>query len=293
MYRKIVSYLCCPKCRSDFAVKAEKESSDEIVEGILCCENGHVYHISDSVADFCSHEQGVANQWETMSEGQNFEKLDAEMDAGSSQATLEQRKEVLKALVNAVSGGNNKVILDIASGRGMLLAELARNLEEDVQIISADLSAFVLKYDHRKLKKIAPNRKISYLACDATNLPIKDNVIYAATTYGGFSNMLGCAGEGIKEAHRVLKQGGVLADSFVVISKDSKGYEILEQVCAEQSVSGAEGFFLKEPLEKRHRDLFGETRLQTVCEGIGVDNGMDLLPYDGEWYAELVFNSKK
>lgn len=174
-----------------------------------------------------------------------------------------------------------------------MLTELAKHLRDDVHIIAIDLSAFVLKYDYQKFKRISPNKKISYLACDAANLPLKDSVVDAATTYGGFSNMLGCASEALQEAHRIIKPGGMLVDSYVVIEKGSQGYEILHRVCAEQNITGAEEFFLHDSLTKHHGDLFSAVGCNTVFEGIGVGNGMDLLPYHGEWYAEQVFVSEK
>lgn len=173
------------------------------------------------------------------------------------------------------------------------MTQLAKNLNDDVHIISVDLSGFVLKYDYDKFKRIAPNKKISFLACDATNLPLKDCVVDAATTYCGFNNMLGCAGEALKDAQRVIKHNGILVDSYVVIQKASKGYEILHQVCIEQHIDGAEDFFLHERLLKHHKDLFAMVECDVVFEGIGVGNDMDLLPYHGEWYAEQVFISKK
>ena len=200
---------------------------------------------------------------------------------------------VLDAITAAVSEQNPRLLLDIASGRGLLLAELTKILEDDVHIISIDLSSFVLCYDHQKFKHIAPNAKISFLACDATNLPLKENAVDAATTYCGFSNMVGCAGEALTEAHRVLKSDGILADSYVVIEKESKGFELLQQICAQQKISGAEAFFLHEGVMKHHEVLFSGVDCNRVFEGLGVGNDMDLLPYDGEWYAEEVLISKK
>lgn len=79
----------------------------------------------------------------------------------------------------------------------------------------------------------------------------------------------------------------------MVIKKESQGYELLQKVCAEQNITGAENFFLHNELVKLHGDLFSAVKDHTVFEGIGVGNGMDLLPYDGEWYAEHVFVSEK
>lgn len=293
MYKVIMNYLCCPQCRRNLALRSDLEVEDEVLEGILTCESGHSFHIRKGVADFNSVEQGFANQWETLSEEQGFEELDRDVDEKNPAEVIQRRELVLRAIVDAVSNRDCKVLLDIASGRGLMLTELAKHLDDDVHIISIDLSAFVLKYDHQKFKRIAPNQKISYLACDATNLPLKDCVIDATTTYCGFSNMVGCADQALQDAHRVIKPGGVLVDSYVVIEKESQGYEILHKVCTEQKITGAETFFLHDGVAKHHEDLFSVVEYKNVFEGIGVGNDMDLLPYDGEWYSEQVFTSTK
>lgn len=293
MYKSVIHHLCCPKCRGNLSLQVENEFEDDVTEGILRCESGHIFRISQGVADFNSEEQGFANQWESLSEDQSFAEFDRDMEARNPQEIIQRREMVLGAITDAVTDHSCKIVLDIASGRGLLLTELVKNLNDDVHIISIDLSAFVLKYDYHKFKQIAPNKKISYLACDATNLPLKDSVVDAATTYCGFSNMLGCAGDALQEAQRVIQPGGILVDSYVVIEKKSKGYEILHQVCTEQHIIGAEDFFLHDGLAKHHEALFSAVKCNTVFEGVGVDNGMDLLPYQGEWYAEQVFVSEK
>lgn len=293
MYREILHHMCCPICRKGFILRSGTEIDGDVLEGLLTCEGGHSYRIHQGVADFNSLEQAIANQWEDLSDGQSFEEFDSHVDASNPAEVLERREMVLDAITGAVSVHKPKVVLDIASGRGLLLTELAKILEEDVHIISIDLSAFVLRYDHQKFKRLCPNARISYLACDATNLPLKDNVVDAATTYCGFSNMVGCAGEALQEAHRVLKSAGILVDSYVVIEKESRGYELLHQVCTQQQLSGAEAFFLHEGVMKHHEALFSDVDCKTLFEGLGVGNDMDLLPYDGEWYAEEVLISTK
>lgn len=288
-----MNYLCCPKCRTNLALNIDVEMDVDVLEGSLVCECGHTFHITQGIADFNSTEQGFANQWETMGEDQSFEELDRDMDAKNPTEIIQRRELVLGAIVGAVTNHTPNIVLDIASGRGLMLTELTKNLSDDVHIISVDLSGFVLKYDYNKFKRIAPNKKISYLACNATNLPLKDCVADAATTYCGFSNMLGCAKEALKETQRVIKHDGILVDSFVVIEKESKGYKTLHQVCIEQHIDGAEDFFLHDGLVKHHEDLFGTVEWNVVFEGMGVGNGMDLLPYHGEWYAEQVLISKK
>lgn len=293
MYKTIIELLRCPKCCETLNLQSDKEIDDDVLDGTLFCKNGHTYHISNGVVDFNSAEQGFANQWESMSEEQSFEEIDREVDSKNPTEIIQRREMVLQSIISSVIERNCKIVLDIASGRGLMLTELANALPDDVHIISIDLSRFVLKYDYQKFKCIAPSKKISYLACDATNLPIKDSVIDAATTYCGFSNMIGCAGKALRDAHRVIKPSGTLVDSYVVINEKSQGYEVLNKVCTEQNITGAEEFFLHDGLVKHHESLFSAVKCNTVFEGIGVGNGMDLLPYDGEWYAEQVFVSEK
>lgn len=293
MYKAVLNLLCCPQCRKNLVLRSDMAVGDDVMEGLLTCESGHSFRIHKGVADFNSVEQGFANQWETLSEEQGFEELDRDVDEKNPAEVIQRRELVLGSIVDAVSNRDCKVLLDIASGRGLMLTKLAKHLSDDVHIISIDLSAFVLKYDYQKFKRIAPNQKISYLACDATNLPLKDCAVDAATTYCGFSNMVGCADRALQDAHRVIKPGGVLVDSYVVIEKESQGYEILHKVCAEQKITGAEAFFLHDGVAKHHENLFAVVECKEVFEGIGVGNDMDLLPYDGEWYAEQVFISTK
>ena len=293
MYKAVLNFLCCPQCRRNLALRSVVEVDDDVMEGLMTCESGHTFHIHKGIADFNSVEQGFANQWENMSEEQSFEEIDRDMEAKNPAEIIRRRELVLGAIVDGVSNRDCKVVLDIACGRGLMLAELVKHLDDDVHIISIDLSAFVLKYDYQKFKRIAPNQKISYLACDATNLPLKDCVVDAATTYCGFSNMVGCADKALQDAYRVIKPDGVLVDSYVVIEKESQGYEILHKVCSEQKIIGAEEFFLRDGVTKHHENLFSAVECNVVFEGIGVGNDMDLLPYDGEWYAEHVYISTK
>lgn len=292
MFRDILPLLCCPRCHAGLTLHAAAEHNGDVLTGTLTCAGGHRFLIHDGVADFQSAEQDFVNQWETLSDGQDFAEVDSAIDAGNGPEITRRRELVLDAILHAVQSQGGP-LLDIATGRGLLLTELARRLPEDIPLIAVDLSAFVLRHDRQKFAALFPQRKISFLACDATCLPLREGVIRAATTYGGFSNMLGCADKALAEAQRVLAPGGLLADSFVVIREDSQGYATLRQVCQEQALQDAEDFFLHAHLFQKHQALFSAVEYHVAVEGLGVDNQMDLLPYPGEWYAEEVFVSRK
>jgi ubiquinone/menaquinone biosynthesis C-methylase UbiE len=158
-----------------------------------------------------------------------------------------------------------------------------------LQIICTDLSFVVLKYDRLTAKKINPEAKVNYIACDATNLPFKDNTIDTAVSFFGIDNMLDLAADGIEEAKRVLKVGQSLLDSYIIIKEDSEGFKMLKEFCKENKIIGAEEFTLKTGVEKAHIEAnFERTGIVTIGESIGEKNDFDLVPFEGEWFAIVV-----
>lgn len=291
MYKAILDVLCCPACKAELRLQIESEIEGDVIEGTLHCACGQIYRIRDGIALFGSKEQEFANQWQELSDAEGFEAFDHKIDYKNPQEILDRRNLVLSSISAEVA--KQQTVLDIASGRGLLLAELCKKLDRDTSIISTDLSAHVLRHDRHKFKALAPDKRISFLSCDATNLPLRDNTVDAAASYCGFSNMFAHAYDGLKEAHRVLRPDGILVDSYVVIEKESEGYNLLKKVCDEQNLARADTFFLQSGVMKHHENLFQSVECNVVFEGIGVGNDMDLLPYDGEWYAEQVYISKK
>jgi len=101
--------------------------------------------------------------------------------------------------------------------------------------------------------------------------------------------MLNLAADGIREAKRVLKVGQSLLDSYVFINEDSKGFKILREFCKNNKIIGAEEFALKTGIQKTYIQVnFDRTDIVTIGESIGEKNDLDLLPFEGEWFAIVV-----
>ncbi|MCK4445091.1 MAG: methytransferase partner Trm112 [Thermoplasmata archaeon] len=50
MKRSLMEIICCPVCKSDLELEAQKEDGEEIIEGTLTCtECGHPYKIEDGI----------------------------------------------------------------------------------------------------------------------------------------------------------------------------------------------------------------------------------------------------
>lgn len=289
MYKEILKLLKCPKCNGELSLIVEKEENSEIVEGKLICKGGHDWVIREGVINFGSVEQELANNWIESYEQYNDEEMDKKLSEGVPQNQIIIGDKAKKFIIDSINNKKNEFILDIATGRGALFKEMVKHVKTESQIICTDLSFVVLKYDRIRAKKINPGAKVNYIACDATNLPFKDNTIDNAVSFCGIQNMFNLATDGIKEAKRVLKIGQSLLDSYVIINEDSKGFKMLKEFCKDNKIIGAEEFALKTGIQKAYIQVnFVRTDIVTIGESIGEKNDLDLLPFEGEWFAIVV-----
>lgn len=293
MYSDILNILRCPVCGCAFEMEANETEDDEIIEGVLACENGHEYLVREGVIDFGSAEQEGMNQWSEAYEETDYESLDAEIEASKTDEERAQDEKLIGAFIRDAARQENGFILDIASGRGMLLKRLVPAVQEDVHVIATDLSFEVLQYDRLKLKKICPDGRVSFIACDAAALPLADASVERVVSFFGICNMMGLTEEGVREAARVA--GWKLMNSFVLIKEDSEGFRDVAEFCRENGLEGAERMFLPGDVGALHSECFEE-----VCCNVEVmavkdeqDERLDLLPYPGEWYAKVIYECRK
>ena len=294
MYKEVLKLLKCPKCNKKLSLTIEKEENNEIIEGKLSCDSNHDWMIREGVINFASMEQNIVNNWTEYYDQYDYEELDKKLLEGTPKNIKAITDDAKKFIINSIKNKENEFILDIATGRGILYTEMIKDLKVESQIICTDLSFVVLKYDRLKAKKINPNIKVNYIACDATNLPFKDNTIDTTVSLFGIENMLELATYGIREAERVLKSGGVLLNTCTIIKEDSKGFEMLKEICSSNNISGAEEIFLKSAIKKAHIEAnFNSTDVITIGESIGEKSDSDLIPFEGEWFGVVVVKSVK
>ena len=201
---------------------------------------------------------------------------------------LKLEKDFLDSIVEEVRKLKSGFLLDIASGRGMLLRELLKNMDADVTVTSTDLSFQILKHDRIKLRQVNPHVKVNYIACDATNLPIRDNSMDMACTYAGFTNMANLMESGIRDTARVLKANAPLINSSVYMDENAEGAKKAARYFAENHMEGAEKIYLRNELLAIHKKYFSTVRERIIYEGIAEAVEGDLIPCGGEWFANVV-----
>lgn len=114
------------------------------------------------------------------------------------------RKKVRKLL----AAKEPKIILDVATGTGDLAIELNK-LNPD-KIIGLDIAANMLDIGKEKIKAKKLDQVIEMRLGDSENLPFDEHTFDAVTVAFGVRNFENLQ-KGLKEMHRVLKPGGVVA----------------------------------------------------------------------------------
>lgn len=190
------------------------------------------------------------------------------------------RKRLMKRLIPILKKPNAR-ILDLCCGTGDVLFELQRRAVSPV--VGADFCHPMLLT--ARAKAAQKGRTISLLEADALALPVADHVFDAISIAFGFRNLANYEA-GLRELHRVLKPGGMLAilefsHPAGSITKTAYGFysRVLLPVVG-SLVSGEPGAYayLPESIRKfpsasdlkgmMNRAGFAETQFELLTDGI-------------------------
>lgn len=288
MYTNILPILRCPHCGARFSLTESKKDGEEIVEGKIVCEKEHTFYIHEGILDFQSQEQERFNSWTEYFKEETDVDFDDKFDSHKTDNQRKIERDFLDGIVEEAAKLKGGFLLDIASGRGLLLREILKNVDTNVEIISADLSFRVLWRDRIKFREINPHIKVNYIACDATNLPIQDNSIDMACTFVGFTNMMNLMENGIRDTAHVLKEHAPLINSTVYMDENADGAKKVAEYLMENHIEGAEKIYIRNELLAIHKKYFQTMREKIIYEGIAETVEEDLIPCTGEWFANVV-----
>ena len=132
----------------------------------------------------------------------SYDKLNHMMSLGVDRLW---RRRAVKELVD----GSCQKILDVACGTGDSTIELAKKAGSGSTVIGVDISSGMMEPLMRKAAKAGVHDRIHLKVADGTDLPYADGSFHAVTCSFGIRNFEDKA-KGLKEFHRVLKDGGKL-----------------------------------------------------------------------------------
>lgn len=287
MYKEILPLLQCPECHKELDIDSfEIQNGEEISSGVLSCGKNHKWDINEGVLIFNVEEQKDANRWSEILQGRSLEEFDEWVARKTPQNQIELTNEAIDDILSFIRKNNPKYILDIATGRGQLAKRVVREVNYPYHLICTDLSPFVLKEDRKNLIPDTNLQKISYVACDASNLPFNDNCFALITSLMGIMNMRDLMRRGISEAKRVLKNEHYFIDTVLNIKKNSKSYSVYKEFLEKDDVKGIEKNLLRSEIKALHKKVgFKDVRLEVIGESIAEENDLDLIPVEEDWFS--------
>ena len=288
MFKSILPLLACPMCHNESLVFDGSSQDDRFVDGSLTCAGcERVYPVENEIADLADPAKSI-NEWEWEVDIENLDTF-AAFDtayARSMPATVRRNLPLLVNRIMHVANRSEGPILDVATGRGVLLRELALLLTTDQPIIGIDVDMKVLRGLQRFLRHRGLYDEVSLISMDAKRLALRSNAIGTVTSWFGFNNVPD-APPAMRETQRVLASGGRLATAILNVDPTSTTYRIAEEA----------GFsdFLTD--ENARINLAAATllieRLETYAAGSWPGNPYDALPLKGESFSHRLLVAQK
>lgn len=287
----------CPDCHHRFSIH-EDDGLEDIFTGKLKCECESLKEIQGGVLILNTEEQKGMNEWERMQKHSKFEEIDAYVADKTPQELHDANSRIMDAISLEIIRKRPKWLVDIATGRGMLMNFLLNNekvCQSTQNFICTDLSPVILQYDRKKFQKYSKNKNINYISCNAMKLPFEDSHINSIVSFYGYANMGSVLPQALKESFRVLANNSLFLNSVMLIKEDSTGFSKLKDFFLQNNQKGAEKYCLHDPLILFFNTLgFTEFLVKKIHSGIGEKNEVDLLPYENEYYEiSLIKGIKK
>lgn len=212
-----INYLQCLLCGNGLS----KIDNNKII-----CETGHEFKIDDGV--FVLEENIKLDEkfaWGPKLRDPNENlNLDINKSVMAKESTKKRMSDSLDFIIKEIKQVNKFPVLDIATGRGLLMRRLINNIHNSTIFIS-DLDANVLVGTNKLLNKLNHDNKLIPIQASATHLPFKNNSFPAITCYG--VNNIRDIVKAFSDIYRVLQNGGKFFLTFSLIEKGSASYNWL------------------------------------------------------------------
>ena len=289
MYESLLPLLACPACKHESLSFMGHSCEGRLVDGTLACSHcTQQYPVENEIAVLVDPAQHIDDwHWEVDIESlETFAAFDTAY-ANSMPADVRGNRPLLISRIMHVANQSEGPILDIATGRGVLLRELSLLLTNDYPLIGIDIDLKVLRGLQRFLRRAGLYEPVSLIAMDAKDIAFRAGSMGVVTSWFGFNNVPE-AWPALQQAEAVLAPGGFLATSVLNVLPDSPSHLLA-------SDAGFADFLTEDAV----RASFAETSLtlktlETITESLWPGNPYDALPLMGErFYHRLVIAQKQ
>ena len=139
-----------------------------------------------------------------------FSRVPAEYDWLLDILSLRQDRHWRDRLVQAADSSKGNLVLDVATGTGLVASRLARKIGDNGLVVGVDLTLPMLWTAKRTLASKSQARSTDWVLARAENLPFKDEVFEASTISLALRNVSD-AQRTISEMSRVTVSKGLVA----------------------------------------------------------------------------------
>lgn len=137
-----------------------------------------------------------------------FDTISGEYDGLNRMISLGLDQKWRANVVAMIAAAHPDTIMDIATGTGDLVIQMAQKTNAS-RLIGLDISSGMLEVGKVKVAKEKLDDRIEMILGDSENLPFEDNAIDAITVSYGVRNFENLE-KGLSEIRRVLKPQGIL-----------------------------------------------------------------------------------
>ena len=292
MHETVLTLMRCPTCHRELRVSSleERYPSSEMVEGLVTCPAGHTWPVEDGILVF-TRDDAPSDPWSNSH-------ADYETYCEHQSAWLASSGGKVIPLLERLHVGPAQVMLDVCTGAGGLLFNLLNQIGRQVDVISLDMSLTIQRHNRRYLLEQHCDRKVSFVAADAADMPFHDGALHHVVSYG-MGNMLNKMAHGVSEVARVLTSEGTFTFTHMYVDEGSEGWRVMSSLLRRAGV--------KEDV--RYLGMAPSFAAPMACTGfrsydIRVTNGVmgeperdveagPLFPYPGERLTEIVVKAVK
>jgi demethylmenaquinone methyltransferase/2-methoxy-6-polyprenyl-1,4-benzoquinol methylase len=138
-----------------------------------------------------------------------FSKVPSEYDFLLGLLTFTQDRRWRDYVVNQARPANPELVLDVATGTGLLAADFADAMSKDGLVVGVDLTLSMLRTARQRLRRKGLDDRVSWVLARAENLPFKDDSFGSASISLALRNVSD-ARVTFREMSRTTGSGGIV-----------------------------------------------------------------------------------
>lgn len=247
----------CPICKGELNWKISEYRNNTIMTGEACCQMcGKIYPVNDSITIFLDPKIQDMRIWERSERnmsGKNIKHQKCIENNNNSWGILQQigiienrniqdtagyykeyfeKLGMLETMTNffhmidfcvQLLPRKEHVILDIASGKGLLINEIIQKTKNEV--IVSDINPLILR-KNRECNQLYGNERVCFTAFDINSSPFRDGSIEIVTTLFGLQN-INKLNKSVEEIRRICS-GKFLSISSFLLDEGIKNKENID-----------------------------------------------------------------